>query len=116
MALGIDLDNRDEDAIEEFLTPDLHRQRQTGPVTETFGTDWISSVYDALSAAARDEPVDQVELDRVYAAYRASEQGFRSVFENSVRLNKLNRFVRPSLLKFRYEAVALANRRRGTWA
>jgi hypothetical protein len=116
LALGIDLDNRDEDAIEEFLTPDLHRQRQTGPVTETFGTDWITSVYDALSAAARDEPVDQVELDRVYAAYRASEQGFRSVFENSVRLNKLNRFVRPSLLKFRYEAVALANRRRGTWA
>lgn len=116
VALGLDLDTRDEDAIDEFLTPDLHRQRHTGPVTETFGTDWISAVYGALSAAARDEPLDQSELDRVYAGYRASEQGFRTVFENSVRLNKLNRFVRPSLLKFRYEAVALAHRRRGTWA
>lgn len=116
LALGIDLDTRDEGAIEEFLTPDLHRQRRTGPVTETFGTDWISSTYEALSAAARDEPVDHAELDRVYAEYRASEQGFRTVFENSVRLNKLNRFIRPSILKFRYEAVALAHRRRGTWA
>lgn len=116
LALGIDLDTRDEGAIEEFITPDLHRQRRTGPVTETFGTDWISSAYEALSAAARDEPVDQAELDRIYREYRASEQGFRTVFENSVRLNKLNRFIRPSILKFRYEAVALANRRRGTWA
>lgn len=116
VALGIDLDSRDEGAIEEFLTPDLHRQRHTGPVTETFGTDWISTVYETLSAVARDEPLDQSQLDRVYAQYRASEQGFRTVFENSVRLNKLNRFIRPSILKFRYEAVALAHRRRGTWA
>lgn len=116
LALGIDLDTRDEGAIEEFLTPDLHRQRHTGPVTETFGTDWISTVYEVLSATARDEPLDQSALDRVYGEYRASEQGFRTVFENSVRLNKLNRFIRPSILKFRYEAVALAHRRRGTWA
>ncbi|MUL84652.1 MULTISPECIES: sulfotransferase family protein [unclassified Mycolicibacterium] len=116
VALGIDLDSRDEGVIDEFLTPDLHRQRHTGPVTETFGTDWISAVYEALSAAALDEPLDQSALDRVYAEYRASEQGFRTVFENSLRLNKLNRFIRPSILKFRYEAVALAHRRRGTWA
>jgi hypothetical protein len=116
VALGLDLDSRDEDAIDEFLTPDLHRQRSTDPVTETFGTNWISSVYGALSAAARDEGLDQSQLDRIYAEYRAGEQGFRAVFENSVRLNKLNRFIRPSILKFRYEAVALAHRRRGTWA
>lgn len=116
VALGIDLETRDEAAIEEFLTPDLHRQRQTGPVNETFGTDWISTVYETLHAAARDEPLDQSALDRVYADYRASEQGFRKVFENSVRLHKLNRFIRPSILKFRYEVVAMAHRRRGTWA
>ncbi|WKG06370.1 sulfotransferase family protein [Mycolicibacterium sp. HK-90] len=116
VALGIDLENRDEDAIEEFLTPDLHRQRRTGPVTETFGTDWISAVYETLHAAARDEPWDQSELDRVYSAYRTGEQGFRAVFENSLRLNKLNRFIRPSILKLRYEVVAMAHRRRGTWA
>ncbi|MDV3129214.1 sulfotransferase family protein [Mycobacterium sp. 21AC1] len=116
VALGIDFGTRDEDAIEDFLTPDLHRQRHTGPVTETFGTDWISVVYDELHAAARDEPWDQSALDRVYAEYRASEQGFRTVFENSQRLHKLNRFIRPSILKLRYEAVAMAHRRRGTWA
>nr|WP_066897351.1 hypothetical protein [Mycolicibacterium houstonense] len=116
VALGIDLDNRDDDAIDGFLTPDLHRQRHTGPVTEPFGTEWISAVYDALSAAARDEPLDRSLLDRIYAAYRTGEQGFRAVFENSNRLHKLNRFIRPSILKLRYEAVAMAHRRRGTWA
>ena len=33
-ALAIDLNTRDEGAIEEFLTPDLRRQRHRGPVTE----------------------------------------------------------------------------------
>lgn len=83
---------------------------------ETFGTDWMSVVYDTLHAAARDESWDQAALDRVYAEYRATEQGFRKVFENSLRLHKLNRFIRPAVLKFRYEVVAMAHRRRGTWA
>jgi hypothetical protein len=115
-ALGIDLNTRDEGAIEEFLTPDLHRQRHCGPVTEPFGTDWISVVYEALRAAARDEPWDQSALDRVFEAYRASEHGFRTAFENCHRLHKLNRFIRPSILKLRYEVVAMAHRRSGTWA
>lgn len=115
-ALRIDLDNRDEVAIEEFLTPDLHRQQHTGPVTEPFGTDWISVVYESLHAAARDEPWDQAALDRVYEQYRASEQGFRTAFENCQRLHKLNRFVPPGFMKLRNGVVAMANRRRGTWA
>ena len=81
-ALAIDLNTRDEGAIEEFLTPDLRRQRHCGPVTEFFGTDWISTVYEALRAAARDEPSDGSALNRVYEAYRASEQGFRTAFED----------------------------------
>jgi hypothetical protein len=116
VALGIDLDTRDEGAIEEFLTPNLYHQRHCGPVTEPFGTDWISVVYEALRAAARDEPWDQSALDRVFATYRASEHGFRTAFENCQRLHKLNRFIRPSILKLRYEIVAMAHRRRGTWA
>lgn len=51
-ALAIDLDIRDEDAVEEFLKQDLHRQRYCGPVPEPFGTNWMSAVYEALSAAA----------------------------------------------------------------
>ena len=74
-ALGIDLNTGDEDAIEEFLKQGLHRQRCCGPVTEPFGTDWISAVYEALGAASRDEPWDASVLDRVFEAYRASENG-----------------------------------------
>ena len=81
-ALAIDLNTRDEGAIDEFLTPDLRRQRHCGPVTEPFGTDWISAVYEALRAAARDEPWDESALDRVFEAYRASEHGFRTAFED----------------------------------
>jgi hypothetical protein len=115
-ALAIDLNTRDEGAIEEFLKQDLHRQRRCGPVTELFGTDWISTVYEALRAAARDEPWDGPALDRVFEAYRASEHDFRTVFEDFHRFRRLNRLFRPSILKLNYEVLALAHRRRGTWA
>jgi hypothetical protein len=116
-ALAIDLNTRDEGAIEEFLTPDLRCRRHCGPVTDRFGTDWMSTVYEALRAAARDEPWDQSALDRVFAAYRASEHDFRTAFEN--RRDFFNsRLVRlpPSIVKLNYEIVAMAHRRRGTWA
>jgi hypothetical protein len=115
-ALPIDLDTQDEGAVEEFLKQDLHRQRYCGPVTEPFGTDWVSAVYEALSAAARDEPWDGSAMDRVFEAYRASEHGFRRAFEDFRRFHKVNRFVRPSMLKLFGEGLAMANRRRGTWA
>lgn len=116
VALGLELDTRDEGAIEEFLTPDLHRQRNCGSVLEPFGTDWISVVFEELSAAARDEPWDKAALDRVFEAYRASERGFRPVFEDFHRLRKFNRLFPPSLIKLNYEALAMIHRRRGTWA
>ena len=115
-ALGIDLNTRDEDAVEEFLKPDLHRQRHCGPVTELLGTDWISAVYETLGAATRDEPWDGSALDRVFEAYRASEHGFRTVVEEFHRFQKLNRLVRPSIFKLIGEVLAMAHRRRGTWA
>jgi hypothetical protein len=115
-ALAIDLTIRDEGAIEEFLKPDLHRQRHCGAVTEPFGTDWISAVYEALRAAARDEPWDGSALDRVFEAYRASEHGFRTAFENFHRFRRLNRVIPPSILKLSFEVAAIAHRRRGAWA
>jgi hypothetical protein len=81
-ALAIDLDHPDEGAIEDFLKHELQHQRHCGPVTEPFGTDWNSAVYEALRAAARDEPWDGSALDRVFEAYRASEHGFRTAFED----------------------------------
>ena len=116
VALAIDLSTRDEAAIEEFLTPDLHRQRHCGPVAEPFGADWISAVYEALRAAARDEPLDESALDRVYEAYRASEHGFRTAFKDFHRFRKLFRLLRPAIVKLILEVFAIAHRRTGTWA
>ncbi len=115
-ALAIDLDTRDEGAIEEFLKKDLRHQRHHGSVTEPFGTDWMSTVYDALCAVAGDELCDESALDSVFEGYRASEHAFRAVFENQHRFNKFYRFFPSSAFKLLTEALATANRRRGTWA
>jgi hypothetical protein len=114
-ALPIDLNTQDEDAIAEFLQSDLRRQRHCGPVTQLFGTDWISVVYEALGGAARDEPCDGSVLDRVFEAYRASTNDFGTVFEDYCGIR--NRVAaRPSLMKLARETVAMAHLRRGTWA
>ena len=115
-ALAIDLNAKDEGAIDEFLTPDLQHHRDNGRVAEPFGTDWMSVVYETLSAAARDEPWDESALDRVFEAYRASEHGFRTAFEDCERYRRLNRLVLPSILKLSLEVRAIAHRRKGTWA
>ncbi|MFZ0832157.1 MAG: sulfotransferase family protein, partial [Mycobacterium sp.] len=80
--LAIDLHPRDKPAIEEFLTPELRHQRHSGPVTERFGADWLPAVYEAMHAAARDEPWDESVLDRVFEEYRVAEDDFRTAFEN----------------------------------
>jgi hypothetical protein len=115
-ALEIDLSTRDEGAVEEFLSPDLRHHRHGGPVPEPFGTDWMSVVYETLSAAAGDEPWDRSELDRVFEAYQASEHGFRKALVDADRYRKLNRLMLPSLVKLALEVLAIAHRRRGTWA
>ena len=115
-ALEVDLNTQDERAIEEFLTPDLRHHRHGGQVLEPFGTDWMSVVYEAMEAAARDEPLDGSVLDRVFEAYQASERGFRTVFNDSRRYLKVNRLIPPSVVKLGLEALAMAHRRRGTWA
>lgn len=115
-ALGIDLGTRDESAIEEFLRPGLRHERHGNQVTDLFGADWISTTYETLQAAARDEPWDEAVLDRVFDEYRVNERDFRAVFDGYQRIEKANRYFRPSVMKMIYEVRALANRRRGTWA
>jgi hypothetical protein len=117
-ALAIDLNTRDEGAIDEFLTPGLRRQQYCGPVPDRFGADWMSTVYKVMRTAARDEPWDESVLDRVFEAYRASEHDFRVAFENCRELSNsvLARLMRPSVMKMNLELVAMAHRRKGTWA
>lgn len=85
-------------------------------MTEPFGTDWMSVVYETLCAAASDGPWDPAELDRVLAAYRSSERGFRVMIEDFQKFQKLSRRTRPSMMKLIYEVMAATNGRRGTWA
>jgi hypothetical protein len=115
-ALAIDLNTRDEGAVEEFLTPDLRHYRYCGPVPEPFGTDWMSTVYHALQVAARDEPWYQSALDRVLENYHASEHGFRAAFEGFHRIYQGSRLVPPSINRLASEVIAMAHRRKGAWA
>jgi len=114
----IGLDAMDEHAIDEFLTPDLRRQRNCGPVIDRFGTNWISAAYDALCAAARDDSLDLGALDGIFEAYQASEHDFRTVFQDSRdRSNSVqSRILRPAGVKPMIELMAMVHRRRGTWA
>ena len=116
-ALAIDLDTaRDEGAIDEFLTTDLRHHQHRGPVAEPFGTDWMAVVYETLGSAARDQPFDESELDRVFAAYRASERGFQTVFDDLHRYRNLTRLMPLPLVKLGLSVLALVHRRKGTWA
>ena len=76
-ALSIDLSVRDEAAIDDFLSPQLQRQRHDARISQVFGEQWTSRAYTALSAAARDEPLDTNALDAIFDSYRACERAFR---------------------------------------
>lgn len=106
------------DAVEEFLSPQLQRQRQPATITDRFGTDWMSAVYATMGAAARDEPLDTSTMDRVFEAYRASERDFRKALDNSRGYTDslLNKVARPSLVKPIIELQAIMHRRKGSWA
>jgi hypothetical protein len=117
-ALEIDLNTENEEAIEEFLTHDLRRQRHSGEVKDIFRADWISEVYAALCAGARDEAPDGSALDQIFEWYRTSDREFRTTSEEfrSISKRALFRFLRPSIVMPMMELVAMAHRRRGTWA
>ncbi|OBG16157.1 hypothetical protein A5765_08030 [Mycolicibacterium celeriflavum] len=118
-ALPMDLNAQDEGTIEDFLTPDLRRQRHGGSVPEPFGLDWNSVVYEALSAAARDEPLDESALDRVFEAYRSNEHVFRTASEDYNRIHNraMFRLLRKSfILRPTLAFKAWVHRRDGTWA
>lgn len=81
-ALTIDLSLRNQTAVDDFLRQDLRRQRHEGAIAEVFGSPWVPQVYEALCAAARDEPLDLAMLDGVFTSFRASERAFRVAWED----------------------------------
>ncbi|CKG91922.1 sulfotransferase family protein [Mycolicibacterium smegmatis] len=117
-ALNVDLTPPDEQAVDDFLAPSLRRQRSEKPVIDRFGTDWLSTVYAVLRAAGRDEPIDTDTLDRVYEQFRVAEHDFRVMNEGNRHFQDglLNKLVKPAVVRPILEVVAMAHRRRGTWA
>jgi hypothetical protein len=113
--LEIDLNIEDAGAVDAFFTPTLRHHHYRGPATEPFGTDWVTTVYDTLAAAARDEPWDESALARVYQAYGASERGFRQAFNDVRRYRNIDRLLPGFVAKLGLGALALAHRRKGTW-
>ncbi len=113
-----ELRTEEEQAVENFLRPDLRRQRYCGPVADLFGTDWISAIYETMSAAALDEPVDTLTMDRVFGSYRACERDFRQAFQDFHGLSgsMLFRVFPPVIAGPVMEVLAMAHQRRGTWA
>lgn len=79
-ALSVKMDP-DELAIDGFLTSDLHRQRCSSPIVETFGDSWMTRVYSILSRAAQDDPIDLSSMNEIYHAYRANERAFRIAWD-----------------------------------
>lgn len=110
-ALDIELDTAEERAVQEFLTPDLRRERYCGPVADHFGADWISVVYQALLRAAQDGPLDVSTLDRVFDSYRASERDFRKAFaEFHDQSNSPARWIfRPFIVKRILQVAAIVH-------
>jgi len=75
--LDVDLSNADEAAVDRFLNPTLQRQKSSGKPGDIPGQTWTSDTYAALSAAARDEPLDLQKLDATFSAFAACERTFR---------------------------------------
>ncbi|AKS36206.1 sulfotransferase family protein [Mycolicibacterium goodii] len=117
-ALSVDLTPPDENAVDEFLAPSLRRQRNDKPVIDRFGTDWLSTVYEVLRAAGRDEPIDTDTLDRVYEQFRAAEHDFRLAYDGNRHFQDglLNKVFKPLLMKPLLDIAALTHRGKGTWA
>jgi hypothetical protein len=110
-ALSIDLSVRDEAAIDGFLSPNLHRQRHGARIAEVFGEQWTSRVYAALSAAARDEPLDTNALDAIFDSYRACEYAFRmSLDEFQARFVPASATAKPIMTRLLNRLRAAASR------
>jgi hypothetical protein len=76
-ALSVDLVRQNEAAVDEFLRQDLRRQRHSGHIHDPLARGWMSQVYAALCAAARDESIETEVFDEIFDSYRACERAFR---------------------------------------
>jgi len=79
--LTVDLSDADEVAIKHFLDPNLHRQKSCAMPKGTLGQAWTLDTYMALSATARDEPLDLQKIDAAFSDFAACERTFRRALD-----------------------------------
>jgi hypothetical protein len=82
-SLAVELATDEGASIDAFLNSNLHRQRHPEPIAEPFGYPWLSDIYQLLSGAAHDRPLDVAKLDEIMGAYRACERAFRISLDGS---------------------------------
>jgi hypothetical protein len=95
----------DEASIGRFLAPDLHRQRSSTMVNETFGYSWVTRVYAILFGAAQDVEIDIPAMDEIYHAFRACERSFRIASQEFYE--RLGRITQQSLQRTLEQAPVL---------
>lgn len=75
--LQLTLQSVNEPDISGFVDDSLYKHRDHDPLVDPFATRWISRTYRVLEQAAKGQPLDQRELDRVFEEYMSSERAFR---------------------------------------
>jgi hypothetical protein len=80
-SLRIDFSPSDEATIDQFVDRELHRQKYSGEPSDLFGQSWTADAYTALSAAARDVPLNTRTLDAIFSSFTACERTFRVSLE-----------------------------------
>jgi hypothetical protein len=80
ISIGLSLEFRepDEGSVAEFLSPDLHRQIDSGPPPDwIFGMNWMDTINTTFSAAADGASWDMTKLDGIFEVFSALETTFR---------------------------------------
>ena len=77
-SLTLELDDRDQNEIDAFLSRELHRQIDDGePADWVFGTNWMSSTHRVLVAAANGAQCDSDTLENIYSVFSSLDSTFR---------------------------------------
>ncbi len=86
-ALGLDLGAND-DTIDAFLDPGLHRHREIQRPQQAPMLPWVLPVYEAFSAAARDLPLNLSEMDAAFDAFSMNDGIFSAATIEANRITK----------------------------
>jgi hypothetical protein len=78
--LELQLAEYDEAEIEKFVSRDLYRARNAGPIIDPFCMPWLETTYAVLSRAAAGYEIEEAVLDRVFKEYESCERTFRTAF------------------------------------